>query len=122
MPGIPQVWYLDLFAGKNDYKAADKAGDSGHKEINRTALDMQDVAHCLQKDIVLNQLEIIRLRNTSKAFLGTVNFNEVSDHDINIEWVNQNDTAQLCANLKTLEFSINHFQKGATKAINFHYN
>jgi len=122
MPGIPQVWYLDLFAGKNDYKAADKAGDSGHKEINRTALDMQDVAHCLQKDIVLNQLEIIRLRNTSKAFLGTVNFNEVSDHDINIEWVNQNDTAQLCANLKTLEFSIHHFQKGATKAINFHYN
>ena len=26
MPGIPQVWYLDLFAGKNDYEAADKGG------------------------------------------------------------------------------------------------
>ena len=22
MPGIPQVWYLDLFAGTNDYEAA----------------------------------------------------------------------------------------------------
>ena len=25
VPGIPQVWYLDLFAGTNDYEAADKA-------------------------------------------------------------------------------------------------
>ena len=24
MPGIPQVWYLDLFAGKNNYEAADR--------------------------------------------------------------------------------------------------
>ena len=38
MPGIPQVWYLDLFAGKNDYVAADKGGTGGHKEINRTTL------------------------------------------------------------------------------------
>ncbi len=29
MPGIPQVWYLDIFAGKNDYKAADKGGNCG---------------------------------------------------------------------------------------------
>ena len=26
MPGKPQVWYLDLFAGKNDYEAMAKAG------------------------------------------------------------------------------------------------
>ncbi len=38
MPGIPQVWYLDLFAGKNDYEAADNGGIAGHKEINRTTL------------------------------------------------------------------------------------
>ena len=28
MPGIPQVWYLDLFAGTNDYEAVKKAGTS----------------------------------------------------------------------------------------------
>ena len=32
MPGIPQVWYLDLFAGKNDYEAANRGGTGGHKE------------------------------------------------------------------------------------------
>ncbi|MDZ7785329.1 MAG: hypothetical protein U5K56_21040 [Halioglobus sp.] len=29
MPGIPQVWYLDLFAGTNDYAAADRGGTGG---------------------------------------------------------------------------------------------
>ena len=43
MPGIPQVWYLDLFAGKNDYAAADNAGTAGHKEINRTTLTIDDI-------------------------------------------------------------------------------
>ncbi len=119
MPGVPQVWYLDIFAGKNNYQAADKGGNSGHKEINRSTLNMQDIRNGLKKNIVLNQLNIIRLRNTSKAFLGSVNFNETSEYEINIEWVNQNDIAQLHANLRTLEFSIIHKQNGSTKSINF---
>ncbi len=40
MPGIPQVWYLDLFAGTNDHEAMEKAGVGGHKEINRTNLSV----------------------------------------------------------------------------------
>ena len=72
MPGIPQVWYLDIFAGKNNYQAADNGGSAGHKEINRTTLSMQDVEQGLKTAIVKNQLEIIRLRNTSNAFLGQV--------------------------------------------------
>ena len=31
MPGKPQVWYLDLFAGKNDVEAVRHAGAGGHK-------------------------------------------------------------------------------------------
>lgn len=34
MPGKSQIWYLDLFAGKNDHEAVQRAGESGHKEIN----------------------------------------------------------------------------------------
>ena len=43
MPGKPQVWYLDLFAGKNDHEAVRRAGESGHKEINRTNLSVSDI-------------------------------------------------------------------------------
>lgn len=68
MPGKPQIWYLDLFAGKNDHEAVRRAGESGHKEINRTNLSDEDIASGLQKDIVRKQLELIRMRNRLKAF------------------------------------------------------
>ncbi|MCM4151088.1 glycosidase [Arenibacter sp. N53] len=119
MPGIPQVWYLDIFAGKNDYEAADKGGDAGHKEINRTTLTMQDVEQGLKKDIVLNQLNIIRLRNTSKAFLGTVKINETPESELDIVWTNNRDMAQLKANLKTCIFTINYIQNGIAKSMVF---
>ena len=76
MPGIPQVWYLDLFAGTNNYVAADKAGSAGHKEINRTSLSKEEIEQGLQKKVVKNQLKIMRLRITLKAFSGQINIRE----------------------------------------------
>ncbi len=106
MPGIPQVWYLDIFAGKNDYKALDKGGSSSHKEINRTTLTLNDIEEGLKKDSVIKQLEMIRLRNTSKAFLGKVKINDVSEDEIDILWKNKNHTAHLKANLQSYHFSV----------------
>ena len=62
MPGIPQIWYLDIFAGKNDYEAINKAGSGGHKEINRTTLSMEDIEEGLTKSIVLNQLKLLKIK------------------------------------------------------------
>ncbi len=52
MPGKPQVWYLDLFAGKNDVEAVRHAGAGGHKEINRTNLNAEQINTALQRDVV----------------------------------------------------------------------
>ena len=68
MPGKPQIWYLDLFAGKNDHEAVRRAGESGHKEINRTNLSKEDIAEGLKKTVVQKQLELIRMRNTWSVF------------------------------------------------------
>lgn len=68
MPGKPQVWYLDLFAGKNDLAAMERAGAGGHKEINRTNLTERDIAEGLQKPVVQKQLQLLRLRANCPAF------------------------------------------------------
>lgn len=68
MPGKPQIWYLDLFAGRNDYEAVKKAGAGGHKEINRTNLTLEQALEGLERDIVARQLELIKFRNTFPAF------------------------------------------------------
>jgi len=119
MPGIPQVWYLDIFAGKNNYEAADNGGSAGHKEINRTTLTLQDIKNGLKKDIVMNQLKLLRLRNTSKAFSGVLKVNETQDSEIDLLWVHNNEFAHLKVDLNTLEFIINYTENGENKSMTF---
>lgn len=114
MPGVPQVWYLDLFAGKNDYAAADAAGSGGHKEINRTSLSLDKIEAGLKRTIVLKQLEILHLRNTSKAFLGDVFFADTMENEVHIRWSNQFEWAELRADLLTQFFTIMYTEKGVT--------
>ena len=106
MPGIPQVWYLDIFAGTNDYEAVERAGEGGHKEINRTTLSNKAIEDGLQKDIVINQLELIKLRNTSKAFNGSISIKGSSSNQLIMHWQNEKDFATLEADLKTFKFSV----------------
>jgi sucrose phosphorylase len=68
MPGKPQVWYLDLLAGKNDHAAVEKAGPAGHKEINRTNLTLEQACSGLEKSVVRRQLSLLRFRNSFPAF------------------------------------------------------
>lgn len=106
MPGKPQVWYLDLLAGSNDYEAVRLAGEGGHKEINRTNLKLEDVEAALSKDIVKRQLEILRFRNTSKAFGANAKMEfSVCESKIEISWTNEGETARLFADLAEYTFS-----------------
>ncbi|MBK1629403.1 glycosidase [Thiohalocapsa halophila] len=106
MPGIPQVWYLDLFAGRNDYAAADAGGAAGHKEINRTNLSMDDVREGLAQPVVRDQLALIRLRNTTPAFAGELTVVETADPKLELTWRNGADTATLRADLATAGFEV----------------
>lgn len=119
MPGIPQVWYLDIFAGKNNYEAADNGGSAGHKEINRTTLSLKDIANGLKTDVVKKQLELIRLRNTSNAFSGIVEINDNQSDIIDVKWTNEDEVAHLIANLTTRSFSIHHTENGSITEMNF---
>lgn len=119
IPGIPQVWYLDLFAGKNNYAAADKGGSGGHKEINRTNLKMEEIEEQLTTSIVKNQLTLMRLRNTLNAFSGTVHVENSTENELEITWTCGTDFARLKANLTTAEFFIEYSELGTLKKLSF---
>lgn len=108
MPGKPQVWYLDLFAGVNDYDALEKAGSGGHKEINRTNLSMDDVKEALKKDVVKKQLDLIRFRNEYPAFGfdAKITVMQSESHVLKISWERAGHKAILEANLKSYEYEI----------------
>ena len=107
MPGKPQVWYLDLFVGKNDHEAVRLAGEGGHKEINRTNLSVSEVEERLKMDVVKNQIALLQLRNTHPAFGEDAEIRVDSEgSNLYIEWKRGEAKIALSANLKTMEYFI----------------
>lgn len=107
MPGKPQVWYLDLFVGKNDHEAVKRAGAGGHKEINRTNLTTKEMEAGLQRDIVLKQLEMLRFRHAFPVFSNESEFSmKCSGSKIFMEWKNKEERAVLKADLLDFNFDI----------------
>jgi len=107
MPGIPQIWYLDLFAGANDIEAADR---DGHKEINRTNLTMKEIENRVSLPIVQKQLELLRFRSQFPSFGNdsTLEIDSDNPQRLMLTWKKDKNTATLDANLSTLDFSISY--------------
>ena len=107
MPGKPQVWYLDLFAGENDHEAVRRAGAGGHKEINRTNLSPEDVEARLALPVVQKQLELLRFRNTFPAFGFDAEFScMLEGPGLMLEWKKDGRRAALTADLANCEYQI----------------
>ena len=107
MPGKPQVWYLDLFVGKNDHEAVKRAGAGGHKEINRTNLSKQQIEEALEKAVVQKQLDMLRFRSMFPAFSFDSEINITSDNgQLVFEWKKDGYTALLNADLKTMKYEM----------------
>ncbi len=107
MPGKPQVWYLDLFAGINDYEGVKRAGVDGHKEINRTNLTMDQIEKQLELDVVKQQIELIKFRNECEAFGFDAQFEAIkTDEGMILSWTNHNCKASLHVNIQDYSYEI----------------
>jgi sucrose phosphorylase len=78
---------------------------------------MENIQEGLKKQVVLQQLEMLRLRNTSKAFSGTLEFGTTDDNMLHLIWRNEDELAELKANLTTHEFSIQYTVSGEVKSL-----
>ena len=107
MPGKPQVWYLDLFAGKNDHEAVKHAGPAGHKEINRTNLSIEEMEKRLSSDVVAKQVEMLKFRNTCPAFSFDADFSvETEGTRMTMTWKNNGNTAALKVDFADYSYEI----------------
>lgn len=108
MPGKPQVWYLDLFGGRNDHAAVERAGAGGHKEINRTNLTREQVREALGTPLVQRQLELLRFRNSFAAFGWDAEcvVTETPAHELQVSWTKDGHEAVLKADLASRSFTI----------------
>jgi sucrose phosphorylase len=97
LPGIPQVYYVGLLAGENDM-ALLKASGVG-RDINRHHYSAAEIAQQLQRPVVQQLLQLIRLRNSHPAFGGQFTLQDSADQVLALHWQHGPASASLVVDL-----------------------
>ena len=80
---------------------------TGHKEINRTNLTSDAIVNALKKDVVRKQIEMIRFRNTCRAFEEGAKISvEEKEGILRIIWSKDGSRAELTADFLNEEYEI----------------
>src|SRR5688572_29903259 len=92
-PGVPQVYYVGLLAGRNDLELLRRSGVG--RDINRHYYTRDELHVALEQPVVRNLCALIRLRNTHPAFRGEFSGNASSDTELVMRWRNGSERAEL---------------------------
>ncbi|WMJ85877.1 sucrose phosphorylase [Anaerocolumna sp. MB42-C2] len=103
-PGIPQVYYVGLLAGKNDLKLLEETKVG--RNINRHYYTEEEIAEEVKRPVVAKLLKLMEFRNSCKAFDGSFSMRECADHKLHIVREFDGCTAELLADFKTKEYKI----------------
>lgn len=111
-PGIPQVYYVGLLAGRNDETAAQKTGDG--REINRHNYTMDEVERDLQRPVVRRLLRLIRFRNEFEAFNGAFQILDSDDSVLELSWQRGPSRCQLMVDFSHGRAVVRHTDRDGT--------
>jgi sucrose phosphorylase len=107
-PGIPQIYYVGLLAGKNDLALLEKTKEG--RNINRHYYSLDEVDQEVQRPVVQALFKLLKFRNASPAFDldGQIKVSQPSETEIKVTRQSANGKAKaaLTANLKSQEFTI----------------
>lgn len=104
-PGIPQVYYVGMLAGRNDIALLEKTGVG--RDINRHAFSEEEILRQMQQPVVKGLCRLIRLRNTHPAFDGEFRIlDAASDSALRLYWSAGPDWAELDVDFETRTFRI----------------
>ena len=100
VPGVPQVYYVGLFAGTNDMEllAHSRVG----RDINRHYYTPAEIQTSLDKPVVRRLMDLMRLRNSHPAFTGNSQVETPNAQRLSISWNNAEHWAKLTVNLNQM--------------------
>ena len=104
MPGVPQVYYVGLLAGRNDMKLL--ANTRVGRDINRHHYTRVEVEHTLVEPVVQQLIALIRLRNTHPAFNGSFAFEGAADQELRMRWTHGKELASLFIDFSDSSFDL----------------
>jgi sucrose phosphorylase len=96
-PGIPQVYYVGLLAGKNDIELVETTKNG--RDINRHSYSIEEIDGEVKRPVVQKIFNLMRFRNECPAFSGEAE-TSFSGSVLTIKRVNAGYTAVLMADMK----------------------
>ena len=96
-PGIPQVYYVGLLAGRNDVELMEQTGEP--RNINRHHYALAEAEDMLKQPVVQRLLSLMRLRNSHSAFQGTFELCYSNDASLAMGWRNGEQRCQVFVDL-----------------------
>ncbi|HEY5628406.1 MAG TPA: hypothetical protein VIR16_02755, partial [Candidatus Limnocylindrales bacterium] len=90
--GTPQVYYVGLLAGSNDLATVARTGEG--RSINRHDYAPDEIERALERPVVRQLLDLIRLRNTHPAFDGDLEV-RADGGRLRMRWASGADACEL---------------------------
>lgn len=101
VPGVPQVYYVGLLAGRNDMALLERTGVG--RDINRHHYTRDEIDAAMARPVVADLCALIRLRSTHPAFQGAFELLKSGEQALHMQWINGAATARLRVDLRTAE-------------------
>jgi sucrose phosphorylase len=105
-PGIPQIYYVGALAGRNDIELVEQTKQG--RNINRHSYTLEEIREEVRRPVVQRLFELIRFRNSCRAFDGEFELLPSGDDEIAIRWKGGDETAVLRADFAEKRFVIEH--------------
>lgn len=105
-PGIPQVYYVGLLAGKNDLQLLEETKVG--RNINRHYYELDEIEKEVERPVVKELLKLMELRNSHPAFDGTFALMDCKEEELVIRRENGEHWAVLSGDFKNRTFTITY--------------
>ncbi|MFW6266491.1 MAG: sucrose phosphorylase [Halanaerobiales bacterium] len=113
-PGIPQVYYVGLLAGKNDTDLVEKTNIG--RNINRHYYSINEVEQEVTRPVVKRLIRLMEFRNKYPAFEGDYKIHNVENaNEIKISWKKGDYMTVLKADLSNYNFEISYRDISSSK-------
>ena len=109
-PGTPQVYYVGLLAGENDQELVERTGVG--RDINRHYYSPEEIQETLERPVVGQLMNLIRLRNDLPAFGGTFSIKDGPNTELIMRWDNVREHAELRVDLTSSCATIDYSSSG----------
>ena len=117
LPGIPQVYYVGLFAGHNDMQLLARTGIG--RDINRHFYAPGEIERALQTPVVRDLVTLIRLRNSHPAFGGRFALQPGTGESLSLRWESDGEFAQLRVWFDELRYELRFSADGGSQRLLF---